>query len=878
MSNTHSPFPPFPTGQPVAGQSHIARGWLEEGRVALWQAFRRDGDADACLSGHARLIDALLVALHAAGPEAGRSCLLAVGGYGRSELYPHSDIDLLFLHEPEDETSAAAATEFLLYCLWDMGLKPGHALRSMPQALELAMQDITVRTGLLDARFLAGDSELFSRFCRRFQTEIVDTTALDFVETKLAERDARHQRFGDSRYLLEPNVKEGKGGLRDAHTLWWLARYTHPVYSLSDFAKQRLLADEEYQLFDEARRFLAKTRIHLHLLAEGPDDRLTFDRQQQLAPLMGYAHPVAHRAVARFMRRYFVAVRTIGSITRIFCALLEDEKKRKPRQPLGWIGAWRPAGPFRLEGERLDAKSDKVFIEDPARIIELFHVAQAHDLDIHPRALQQIARHLHLVDDNLRADARANQLFLEILLSPKGPQTALGRMSDTGVLGKFIPDFGRIIGQTQFNMYHVYTVDEHTLVALGYLHRIETGELKDTVPLASELMPRIGMRRVLYLALFCHDIAKGRGGDHSEMGEKIVRRLGARFGMSMQEIDAAGWLVRQHLLLSQTATKRDINDPKTLSDFVAEVQTPERLKLLLVLTVADMCAVRPGVWNAWKGALMRELFYRAMQAMGAGPQPGTAHDTQRLRQDLLQRRPGWGEAEVEHYLSLGPPAFRVGLRPAQHEVVSRMLEQVGQMAWPLMTDIQHDYDHSITEIMVCAFDQHGLFARLSGALSLAGANIVSAKIFTLAQGIAIDVFQLQDAAGEPFDRPDRLARMAVYIEQALSGEMDLRHAFHRRPRIGSRSVTDAPGGQVFIDNEASTLHTVVEVSGQDRSGLLYAVTQALADMGLSIVTAHISTYGTQVADVFYVKDAFGLKITHEAKLAQVRQVLAEAIR
>ncbi|NBO20249.1 MAG: HD domain-containing protein, partial [Proteobacteria bacterium] len=349
------------------------------------------------------------------------------------------------------------------------------------------------------------------------------------------------------------------------------------------------------------------------------EDRLTFDRQQAVAEHMGFGHSSPNRTIERFMRRYFVAVRTVGTTTRIFCALLEEEKKRKPRYPTvwSWSGGWG-ISPFRLDGERLNVRNEDAFEHEPQLMFELFRLAQDYELDIHPRALRNVSNHLHLIDDTLRSDSRTCSIFLDILLSKKDPETALRRMSEAGVLGKFIPDFGRVVGQTQFNMYHVYTVDEHTLVAIGLLNALELGHMREEAPLASDLFKRIKMRRVLFLALFCHDIAKGQGADHSILGERVVTRLAKRLGFSAAESEMAAWLVRHHLLFSNTAFKRDLNDPKTISDFVAQVQTSERMRLLLILTVADIRAVGPAVWNEWKASLLRDLYVRADQAMGTG--------------------------------------------------------------------------------------------------------------------------------------------------------------------------------------------------------------------------------------------------------------------
>ena len=859
----------------------VCRNWLATGRAIVKADFLSTNKVQTLLVRHTRLIDELLASLyHEVAKSSEKVAIIAVGGYGRCEMFPYSDIDLLFLYDPTAEAKATEIVESLLYILWDLGFKVGQAHRTVEEALELSKGDITIRTNLLDARLVVGDKALFESFHTRFNNEVIQAKVTEFIEAKLAERDTRHHRFGDSRYMLEPNVKEGKGGLRDAHTLWWLARAAYSLASNSELLERGLVSREEYRAFEQARLFLCRVRVHLHYIAERPEERLTFDYQHKLALAMGFSHPSINRSIERFMRRYFAAVRTIGNSTRVFCALLEEGKKRKPRISLAglWYMKWNLGG-FKIDGERLNVRHDNVFEKSPIMMIELFRVAQSHNLQIHPHALQLISHNLHRIDDNLQNDPKANALFLEIMLSGDSAESTLRRMSEAGVLGRFIRDFGRVIGQTQFNMYHVYTVDEHTLVAIGILHSIEKGLMKEELPLASDIVHRIRLRHVLYVALFCHDIAKGRNGDHSILGEKVGMKLAARLGFTQDEIQTVGWLVRQHLLFNHTATKRDLNDPKTIHDFVENVQSPERLKLLLVLTVVDIRAVSPIAWNAWKGVLLRELYSRAEQCMGTGKVELKPHQTNHFQDELRKLLGGWKENEIEHYLSLGNSSFLASAPPSRHAAIARMVRQSESMEQPVLLDTQHNYERSITEITVCTPDRNGLFSMVAGAMSLAGANIINAKIFTLKNNLAIDIFQLQDLSGDVFDRADRLAKMSVYIEQALSGELNIAQEFAKRstPYMRSRGKAVPLLGQVLIDNEASNVHTIIEFIGRDRAGLLYDATRVIAEMGLSIVTAHISTYGTQIADVFYVKDNFGMKIIHCDKIKQIQEKLLAVV-
>lgn len=857
-------------GQVVPG----LKAW-RDGRLASAEArFTERGHADRLVVELSGVMDEVIVALFALlmpGPMG--VSVVATGGYGRAELFPQSDIDLLFLYRPAARSAAERFARTLLYVLWDLGLKVGHALRGVEDTLELACGDLTIRTNLIDARLIAGDAGLFGDMSERFAQEVVEGTAEAFVEAKLAERDARHKRFGDSRYLLEPNIKDGKGGLRDLHTLYWIARYVYGIRDIEELAARGWISAEEAQAFAKARAFLWELRAHLHYVAGKPEERLTFDKQQALAPRMGYRDHAGTKAVERLMKRYFMTASSVGSLTRIVCAMLEEQHKRKPRQPLAkrLQSMWKLDG-FIVEGERLSVKSEDEFAREPIRMLKLFAIAQKYNYDVHPHALQQVGRNLNAVA-GLRDDPKAGALFLEMLLSKRGPEVTLSRMNEVGLLGRFIPEFGRIVGQMQFNMYHIYTVDEHTIVALGILAGIDNGKYAEEMPLATEIAKRISSRRVLYVSLLCHDIAKGRGTDHSEEGAKIVLKLARRLGLTASEAEAAAWLVKHHLLMTHTAFKRDANDPQTVRDFAEAVQSLERLRLLLLLTVSDMRAVGPGIWNAWKANLLRSLFRRAERYIQTGMIVADQEEGA-LQLALAQALPEWSDSQIEAYLALCPPDYLASLEPATLARVATLLRE-GQA---LKIDYHHDAARGMTELIVVAEDQHALFSKLSGAISLSGGNIVGAKIFTLKNGMAVDVFQLQDYEGKPFDKPERLQRMTSRLQQAVSGQLDLEKELARsKPNYPTRRDAFQVEGQVFIENEVSATHTVVEVVGRDRAGFLYAVTHTLSEQGLSIGSAHISTYGAQAVDVFYVKDGFGHKVTHEGKLMQLRSALLAAI-
>src|SRR5215831_10012573 len=519
------------------------RSALAAGRAEIRRRFEAAGDGAAASREHCFLMDQLIRALFdlvtneiypLANPTSGEHvAIVAVGGYGRGELAPYSDVDLLFLLPYKQTPHTEQVVEYLLYLLWDLGLKIGHATRSVEECLRQAKADLTIRTALLEARYLWGEQALFDELRRRFDAEVVKGSAAQFVEGKLAERDVRHKRVGDSRYQLEPNVKEGKGGLRDLHTLFWIAKYIYRTDDVGKLVELEVLSKEEAQRFGRAQKFLWTVRCHLHYLAGRAEERLTFDLQTEIGRRMGYTDHAGSRGVERFMKHYFLVAKDVGDLTRIFCAILEADQKHKRR--LSWVrwgNARRALSGFIVDGERLTIPSENFFKKDPLGLLRLFQVAQQNELDIHPRALRAAGQSLRLINQQLRDDPEANRLFLEILTARKDPETALRRMNEAGVFGRFIPDFGRVVAQMQYDMYHVYTVDEHTLFAIGILHKIESGLLKEELPLATQLISTIVSRRALYLAVLLHDIAKGRGGDHSQIGEEIALRLGPRLGLS----------------------------------------------------------------------------------------------------------------------------------------------------------------------------------------------------------------------------------------------------------------------------------------------------------------------------------------------------------
>jgi [protein-PII] uridylyltransferase len=867
-------------GQAQADGRRALRAWLEAGAAGL-----------AVAGALSELQDSLIQVLYdftvthvfrAQNPtDAEHLALVAVGGYGRGALAPGSDIDLLFVLPYRQTPWGESVVEFMLYTLWDLGLKVGHATRSIDDCIRLSKSDFTIRTSVLEARFVWGDYKLYETLKQRFWREVATGTGEAFVEAKLAERAVRHRNAGESRYLVEPNVKDGKGGLRDLHTLFWIAKYLYRLEETAGLVGAGLFTREEYQAFLDAEAFLWLVRCHLHFLTGRAEERLTFDTQLELARRLNYGDAEGQRGVERFMKDYFLVAKRVGDLTRIFCAGLEAQQKK------AWpiVGRLFPglarrkldAEGFHLESGRIDVAGVQTFQADPVNLIRLFHLADAKGCDIHPSALKHVTRTLHLIDDRLRSDTEANRLFLDVLCSRKDPERALRLMNEAGVFGRFVPAFGRIVAQMQFNMYHHYTVDEHLIRTIGNLARIERGEMKGEHPVAHEIIHKVLSREVLYAGALLHDIAKGGDGDHSAEGERIAHELCPRFGMTPDQTESVAWLVRYHLVMSDVAQKRDLSDAKTIRDFVALVQSPERLRLLLCLTVADIRAVGPGVWNGWKGQLLRDLYFAAEDFMLSGQNAsGRGQRVAAAKSALGARLAGWPEEAARRALSRHYDAYWLSADAASHLAHAQQMRDADENGAVFSLDARSDAFRAITQVTIYTSDHPGLFSQLAGAFAMLGASIVDAKIFTTVDGAALDLFWVQDTNGEPFGSGDRLDRLRQTIGRVLNGEVVPRAVMDAK-RVRAREEAFRVEPRVLIDNAASDTHTLIEVNGRDRPGLLHDLTRALFVAGLSIHSAQIATYGERAVDVFYVRDAFGLKVTQPQRIEAIRRHVLEAL-
>lgn len=868
-----------------------------EGREQARELLFADGSGLACAARLSWLQDQIITVLHdfalnhvfnaSMTPEPARITVTAVGGYGRGTLAPGSDIDLLFLLPGKPQPWSEPAIEFMLYILWDMGFKVGHATRNLEECIRLSKDDMTIRTAILEARYLCGSRSLFDELAVRFEREIMDGTGPEFIAAKLAERDERHRKAGDTRYLVEPNVKEGKGGLRDLHTLFWIAKYYYHIRDPEELVKLGVLSRHEFQLFQKADDFLWAVRCHMHFLTGKAEERLSFDIQTEIASCLSYQPHPGLSAVERFMKHYFLVAKDVGDLTRIFCAALEDQQAKEAPGISAAISRFtrrnrKIAGTldFVEDRGRITIASSDVFKRDPVNLIRLFHIADINKLEFHPDALKLVTRSLKLINNALRENDEANRLFLSILTSPRDPALILRRMNEAGVLGRFIPDFGKIVAMMQFNMYHHYTVDEHLIRSVGILSAIDQGREAEAHPLTAQIMPGIEDRMSLYVAVLLHDIAKGRPEDHSVAGARVARKLCQRFGLSPKQTETVVWLIEEHLVMSMVAQTRDLNDRKTIVDFADKVRSMERLKMLLVLTVCDIRAVGPGVWNGWKGQLLRTLYYETELVLSGGFSEVSRKERARAaRETLADALRDWSQDDRTTYTQLpyDPYLLTVSLEDQiRHAEFIRGADRAGQA---LATMVRTDSFHAITEITVLSPDHPRLLTVIAGACAAAGANIVDAQIFTTSDGRALDTILVNREFPNDSDEMRRAGNIGKMIEDVLSGHKRLPEVIANRTRGRKRSKTFDIPPAVTISNTLSNKFTVIEIECLDRPGLLSEVTAVLSDLSLDIASAHITTFGEKVIDTFYVTDLLGQKITNENRqgniVARLKAVMAE---
>ncbi|MBX3528727.1 MAG: [protein-PII] uridylyltransferase [Rhodoblastus sp.] len=870
--------------------TQILKAAMTEGRANAEQRLLNGLPGRGCAEALSRLMDSIITLAYEVAAEqlyrsdnpssSERMSVIAVGGYGRGLLAPGSDIDLLFLLPYKQTAWGESVAEAILYALWDMGLKVGHSTRSVDECIRQSRADMTIRTALLESRLLVGDKDLFEELQTRFDKEVVQGTAAEFVAAKLAERDERHKRAGQSRYLVEPNVKDGKGGLRDLHTLNWIGKYVYRVRDVEELVGKGLFTKTERALFRRCADFLWAVRCHLHFLTGRAEERLSFEVQEEMARRLGYTDHPGQRDVERFMKHYFLVAKDVGDLTGIVCAELEEIHVKSAPALTRVISrfARRRKKPvkdypdFVIDNERVNVASEKAFQKAPINLLRLFHIADELDLDFHPDALRLARSSLKLIDADLRANPDANKLFREIVSSKHAPEIVLRKMNEAGVLGRFVPEFGHVVAMMQFSLYHHYTVDEHLIRCIGVLAEIERGTNPE-YGLANELMKTIKNRELLYIALFLHDIAKGRPEDHSIAGAKVARKFCPRIGLNSADTETIAWLIEEHLTMSAIAQSRDLSDRKTIEDFAAVVQNLERLKMLLILTTADIRAVGPGVWNGWKSQLLRTLYYETEPVLTGGfSEVNRSRRVEMAQEEFRAALAAGNPRELDRYILRHYPPYWLKVDLARKLEHARFIREAEAQKKVVATSVRTEPARGVTELTVFTPDHPRLLSIIAGACAGAGGNIVDAQINTTTDGYALDTISISREFDFDEDEIRRAGRIAASIEQALRGEVQLPDVVARR-QPGQRMKPFRLQAEVSVNNSWSDRHTVIEVTGLDRPGLLYDLTTTISRLNLNIASAHVATFGERAVDVFYVTDLMGAKIVSPQRQASIKRAL-----
>jgi len=830
----------------------LFRDTYRQGREFLHHWFETGASGREIVRGHALLADRLLqhlwrVLADYLAPERRRLalCIAAVGGYGRAELHPYSDVDLLLLHADTAEEAAAFA-EPLLHFLWDLGLPVSQALRTPDQCVTDAGGDLTIQTSLLEARLLAGDGDLFARFHQRFRNEAV-TDGDAFTAAKLEEQRQRHARYGGPVYNLEPNVKESWGGLRDLHLLFWVARYRFDVRSLRELMTRGVLSAAEYRALTRAQEFLWRVRNGLHYASGRNENRLLFDHQRDLASAFGYRDSAATLAVEKFMKRYYRSLRQVVALTNIGLRTLEQALHGPPVTPLGPHLA--------LRGDYLEAADPDLFARDPAAMVPFFVAAQEREPlpPLGAETLRALWAGARAVDGEVRGDERVRAGLLRLLSRPGRVAGVLRRMNTYGVLGRLLPEFGRIVGQTQHNLYHIYPVDEHTLGAMEMADRFhrQDPEVTGDSPQAGRLAPQVRRPEVLYLGLMCHDIAKGQAGDHSTLGARVARRLGRRLGMDEADADTAAWLVREHLSLSQISQKRDIHDPDIIAEVAARVGTPERLDLLFLLTEADMRATGPKVWNAWKAQLLGDLYANTRQALRTGIPADARGRARRMSRRVIQTlsQEGFDHEAVRAHLKRVDRDYLLHYHPEELIQHTRIL---ASETAPTVVRVAPHSRAGGTEILLYTPDRPGLFTLTTGVLAALGLNIVEAKIHTTRDHWALDTFIVLDHDDRPVADPQARHNIQDRLHRALT-QPGAAPPPPNRQSFRERAQRHFPTPvEVSFYPSASGQQTVTEVVAPDAPGVLYRIARVLSEADCEIHAAKVATFGERTEDTFFV--------------------------
>jgi [protein-PII] uridylyltransferase len=866
----------------------VARTYVKKGRELLLERHREGAGGLEVVSAYSTMMDHLI--RHLFGqvsddfirryPSENQRCaVVAQGGYGRGELNPYSDIDLLFLYSWKVSPYVEAVTERLLYTLWDAGLQVGHATRTVKESIALSASDMKVKTALLDARYLCGNYDLYQEFEKAVESRLIKKRVNRFVQEKLTENRLRHESYGGSVYLLEPDVKDGEGGLRDIHTARWIGRVKAGAKELDSLALKAIVSADDVAKLKTSQDFLLRVRNELHFSTGKHQDQLTFEEQEKVSHALGFEGEGTLKAVEIFMRNYYLHASQISRLTSLIIHRITEGSRPLFRGHYSFARTVREG--VRISQGQLSITKPIILKSEPGNLIEVFADMQQQRCELSQETRELLREYTGLIDDRFRRSAAANIPFFKILKWKERVYETLLEMHRCGILGAFIPEFGRLLCMVLHDAYHIYTVDQHSLKLIQEIEKLKAGEYKDGSPLLTQLARDADKIELLYLGLMFHDIGKGFGGGHSEIGAGLARPIARRMRLNADDGALVEFLVRHHLLMTHIAFRRDLEDEKTIFDFAKTMGNVNNLKMLYLLTFADVKAVGPDVWNPWKASLLGELYVKTLNLLEEVEKGEFQREDVRavlrriqgrLRRELAKNHPvdrvdEFMEAMPERYF-LSTPENDV---PAHFELMEKF---TGKGA---VTAVEHFPERDCSSVVVCTQDRHGLFASITGTFTALNLDILSARIFTSSDGRILDVFRVSHRGqSELVMAEQKWAKFRSTLDQVLEGRSDVARLVQnsQRSTFLQRHVPKVTT-VIQVDNEASDNFTILEVFTEDRIGVLFTIAYALHQLGLSIHVAKIATNVDQVADIFYVTDETGKKIEDLAWLEEIRLSLHE---
>ncbi|HEX9455004.1 MAG TPA: [protein-PII] uridylyltransferase [Candidatus Binatia bacterium] len=868
----------------------LAKNYIERGRGLLYERHRQGAGGMEVAVAYSTVMDHLIRhllgavsadALYRFPGQNPRFAIIAQGGYGRGELNPQSDIDLLFLYTWKVTPVVEAMTERLLYTLWDCGLQVGHATRTVSECVRLAESDMKIRTALLDARFLCGDFALYGEFEKAVESKLVKKGVNRFIREKLAESAARHKSYGGSVYLLEPEVKEGEGGLRDIQTAQWIARAKLKTKDLDSLALSGIVSSTDVVNLKESQDFLLRVRNELHFSTGKHQDQLTFEHQEKVSDALGHKGEGSLRGVEVFMRNYYLHAAQISRLSTLVIHRVTECDKPRFTDKLAFGRTLREG--IRISRGHLNVTKPEVLRAQPHNLISIFDDAQKYGCEISHETRELLRQNLDLIDDKFRRSAAANLPFFNILKWKDGVYETLLAMHRCGVLGAFIPEFGRLLCMVLHDAYHIYTVDEHSLKLVMEIERLKAGEYSEALPLLTQIARETEKIELLYLGMMFHDIGKGFGGGHSEIGANMVRQIARRMRLNADDGAMVEFLVRHHLLMTNTAFRRDLEDERTIFAFAKAMGSVNNLKMLYLLTFADVKAVGPDVWNPWKASLVGELYVKALNLLEEVEKGEFEREDiravirriqTRVRRELAK---DYDEATVENFIEIMPDRYFLSTPendiPSHFELMERYRGKKPEVS------VQHFPERDCSSVVLCSHDRPGLFASITGVLSALNLDILNARIFTANDGRILDVFRISHhGRSELVMNDQKWQRFRAMLEGVLDGKSDVvKLVESSKPSLFLQRHAPKVSTVVNIDNDASDEFTVVEIFTEDRIGVLFTITYSLHRLGLSIHVAKISTNVDQVADVFYVTDQAGNKVTDAEQVETMQQYLRHTL-